>query len=147
MRIRRAKSSDIGQIYRLGSKDFKKEEWFTKKIILNLIRFSPGLCWVLEDKGKIIGARLFLENCGKKTVWGWLVIIEKHHRHHHLGTLLFEKTCQELRKLGFRRILTDVEADNKISINWHKKVGYKRIGRVRDWFDEGVDAIIFKKDI
>lgn len=146
MRIRRAKSSDINQIYTLGKDEFKKEKWFNRRIIRRLMAFNPDLCWVLEDKGQIIGARIFIESMGS-SVWGWLIIIRKDLRHHHLGTMFFERTCAELKKMGYKRILTDVEHDNTASIKWHRKVGYKPIGYAKDWFDDGVDAIIFKKEL
>ncbi len=146
MKMRLAKISDVGQIYQLGKFDFKKENWYTKKIIKKLITFNPKICWILEDKGKVIGARMFLESFGTG-VWGWLILIKKEYRHQHLGTTFFERTCKELKRMGYKRILTDVETGNNVSIKWHKKVGYVKIGYAKDWFDRGVDAVIFKKEL
>lgn len=147
MRIRKAKLSDINEIFKIGDKDFRREKWFNKKLLKMLIELNPNLCWVLEDKGEIIGARMFLENCGERSVWGWLIEIKKGFRHHHLGTMLFEKVCKDLKKKGYKRILTDVDVKNKESIKWHKSMGYYSLGRVKRWYDDDSDAIIFRKDL
>lgn len=76
MKIRHAKISDINDIYSLGVKDFKEEFWFEKELIKNLIEKYPEFTWLLEDRGKLIGARFVFESWGE-TAWSWLLVIRK----------------------------------------------------------------------
>jgi ribosomal protein S18 acetylase RimI-like enzyme len=146
MKIKHAKLSNVNDIYDLGKNDFKNEKWFTKETLKWNIKANPKLCWILEDKGKIIGARMFCETLGN-TVWGWLIVIRKDLRNYGLGKFLFDECCKKLKKMRLRRILTDVNSKNKKSIKWHKKMKYKKLGHVKDWFYKGEDAIIFAKEL
>jgi len=146
MHVRLARLSDVSSIYRIGRNDFTDENWFTKGVLEWTIKSNPGLCWVLEEDRKILGARLVCE-CYGKSVWGWLMLINKDKRHEHLGTFLFDETCKLLKKKGFGRIVTDVYTKNTASVNWHRKMGYRKLGLVKDWFDNGKDAMIFCKDL
>jgi len=144
MRIRYAKLSDMDIVYNLSKDDFKKENWFDKETLKWIIKFNPKSCWVLEDKGKIIGARFTCDAWGR-TAWGWLIIIKTDLRRRRLGTFLFNKCSTVLKKRGIERIMTDVYSKDKPSIQWHKAMGYRELGRVKDWFNKGKDAIIFCK--
>lgn len=146
MKIRHAKLSDVNAIYKLGNKEFKEEIWFDKSLIRNLIKNYPQFTWLLEDNEKIIGARFVFESWGE-TAWGWLLVIKEDLRGKGLGTFLFNETCNKLKKMGYNRLMTDVYVKNKGSIKWHNKVGYKNIGKVKDWFGKNKDAIIFLKQL
>ena len=146
MKIRQAKVADINSIYRLGNKEFKEEVWFDKRLIKDLIIKYPKFTWLLEDNGKVIGARFVFESWGE-TAWGWLLVIKDNMRRKGLGTYLFKETCKRLKKMGYSRLMTDVYVKNKSSINWHNKVGYKNVGRVKDWFGKNKDAVIFLKEL
>lgn len=144
MRIRQARMSDVDSIYKLGRNEFKDEGWFTKKSLGWDLKSNTGICWVLEDRKEIIGARMFSE-AGGGTAWGWLILIRSNLRNNRLGMFLFDECCKRLKGKGFNRIVTDVSKRNVSSIKWHKKAGYERLGTVKDWFYKGHDAIIFCK--
>ncbi len=146
MRIRPAKLSDVGKIYDIARDELSREEWFDRKELVWIIRSNPKSCWVMENEGKVLGARLTCETWAT-TAWGWLVAIRKDLRHQHLGTFLFDETCRLLKRQGMTRIMTDVYTGNGVSVNWHRKMGYRRLGLVKDWFDNGKDAIIFCKEL
>ena len=146
MRIRYAKASDVDTIYEIGKSDFRTEGWFTKDIIRKTIKDNPRLCWSLEYKGSVIGSRLFCEYEGRDA-WGWLIIIKSGMRHHHLGSTLFDYCCKQLKERGFKRIITDVSTKNKASMGWHKKMGYRKLGVVKDWYGRGKSAIILERRI
>ena len=146
MKVRRVRHADVNAIYGMGRGDFLEEEWFTRPELRWIISSNPRSCWVLEDGGKLIGARLTCEAWGT-TAWGWLVVIRREMRRNHLGTFLFDETCRLLKKQGMSRIMTDVYIRNKVSVAWHRKMGYRELGVVKDWFDKGKSAIIFCKDI
>lgn len=52
----------------------------------------------------------------------------------------------EVKKLGVKKILLDVSAENVAAINLYKKCGFIENGRRPKYYD-GVDAILMEKDI
>jgi len=146
MRLRLAKLSDIPGIQKIGKDDFRGEKWFDIPTLRCLLKRNPKTCWVVEDKGKIIGAR-FCQVTWRNQAWGWLVLVDPKMRHAHIGTYLFTETAKRLKKQGVTRIITDVYVENKPSIKWHKKMGYVNLGRINDWYPKGGAALIFCRSI
>lgn len=79
--------------------------------------------------------------------WGWLIILDPKLRRNGLGSELFFYTAKKLKRMGFRKMYADCSVKNRVSINWHFKVGYRIAGVFRDWYGKGSDAVVFDYDL
>ena len=100
----------------------------------------------MEDQGKVKGVRFVFDDSDGRA-WGWLLIIHKDLRDKGVGTKLFKYTAKKLKEKGFRKLYAECSAESKTALNWHLKVGYKKIGTFRDWFGKGHHAIVFDYDL
>jgi len=146
MRIRICQEKDIPRILKLGKDVFKKQKWYTRKYLTEVLHENPKTCWILEIGGVIEGARFIADDTDGRA-WGWLLIMDKHYRREGLGSKFFLYTAKRLKQLGFRKIYGECHATNQVSIEWHLKIGYKLVGVFRDWYGKGNDAVVFDYDL
>ncbi len=142
MKIRLCKKEDIPEILKLGKDAFKHERWYSKKYLEKVLRENSKICWIMEDSGKLIGARFIYDDSDGRA-WGWILAIEPDLRRKGIGSLLFYETAKRLKKQGFRKLYAECSVRNKPSITWHLKLGYKKAGIFRDWYGKGHHAVFF----
>jgi len=142
-RIRLAKKSDIPSIIRLRNRDWPGDSgWMTKEAMAKIIDNNPRLCWVLEVRGNVIGARIASDDFEKR-IWGWLLAISPDHKRKGYGTLLFKETNKAMKRMGYRCLFSVCDPGNVVSKKWHKKMGYRTLCVVPKWFFDDNDASLF----
>ncbi len=62
-------------------------------------------------------------------------------QHHGLGTLLFEQTVPELKKLGYQNLIIEYNANNTNAKNFYQKLGFAPFAQTKDF-----DHILKKED-
>lgn len=113
--------SDIRKAYQLWQKaglnvaSYKRE----KIEIGNVLRINSSSCFVLEDKGKIIGTILGAFN-GKRA-WIYHLAVHPDYQKKGYGSLLLQKAEKELLKLGATKILIGVLPTNKKALDFYQK--------------------------
>lgn len=138
--IRQSKPSDVKKIVQLG-KDALKERWFSPMVLHSVLKWNPKTCWVLELDGWVIGARFVFDD--KPRAWGWGVVIHPNFRRQGYGRMLFEQTNKKLKKMGYRILLSEQNVENRASIEWHKRVGFRQIAAIPKFHDRGEAAALF----
>lgn len=63
-------------------------------------------------------------------------------QHHGLGTLLFQQTVPELKKLGFESLIIEYNANNLNARSFYQKIGFEQFARTKDF-----DHIIKKNGV
>ena len=138
--IRQSKPSDIEQIITIG-RDVLKDRWFSPMVMHSVLEWNPKICWVMEREKKIIGARYVFDDMPR--AWGWGIVIHPKFREKGYGTRLFEETNEKLKEMGYRILLSSENIEDKATMNWHKKVGFKQIATIPKFHDNGEDAALF----
>lgn len=117
MRMRVANIDDI-EIIDLNDKHISKEE------IKNIIKLKK--IYILEEKNDFIGwirYNLFWD----KTPFMNMIYILDEYRGQGFGRVAIEFWEQEMRKLGYKTVLTST-ASNEYAQHFYNKLGYKTIG-------------------
>lgn len=141
MKLRLCKKEDIKQIYEFSKKELKKDAWFTADYLSKVFNRNPKTCYVLEDKGKIIGAHFVADEFNGRA-WSWFIATHPKYRGRGLGKKLIMEVAKKLSKEGFYKLYSDAELTNTQAINFHLKIGFKIDGIFSDWYGAGHHALI-----
>lgn len=137
MKLRIMTPSDIRQGYQLWKKagldvvSYKREKLEVK----NVLKLNSSSCFVMEDKGNIIGTVLGAFN-GRRA-WIYHMAIHPDHQRKGNGWLLLQKTEEALKKLGATKILVGVLRTNKKALDFYQKHNFS----IMD------DALALQKDL
>ena len=88
---------------------------------------------LIETNGEIIGEGSMQLGPAHRTGTLGIKVISKYHRRG-LGTEMMYLLEEEARKLGLQRSYLHVWAINDAALHLYKKVGYRDIGRLPDWY-------------
>lgn len=141
--ISQAKVSDSQEIRRLENKIWK-EEVVNKFDIPMFVRF--GWCFVAKDNKKIIGAICSFPT-RENEVYVSDVVVEKKYRRTRIGWRLYERLFKALKG---KRFLGFIDPKNSVSLEFHKKLGFKAVAEVENAYDlksglEGGKKILMKR--
>jgi ribosomal protein S18 acetylase RimI-like enzyme len=145
-KIRYARKNDFKIILKLGEKSWPTW-WLTNyrfgaEHVKERIKEKRAL--VATVKEKIIGYALFgviwsemhLEDC----------FVEKEYRRMGIGSALLRKRIEIAKKLGFRKIISDCDVDNKVALKYHIRNGFKRCGYIKHLWGR-TDSYILSRDL
>ncbi|HIY93789.1 GNAT family N-acetyltransferase [Companilactobacillus sp. HBUAS56275] len=123
-----------------------------KQRIRDISQDFPYLVAV-DDNDKILGyayAHLY----GPRAAYAWTVeasiYIDKNFKGHGLGTALYQKLEDILKKQGVVNLMACVTEENANSIKFHEKRGYKEVGtfhKVGFKFNRWLDVTWLQKDL
>jgi L-amino acid N-acyltransferase YncA len=137
------KKSDLPEAMRIANQNWTGEcEWIKKPVFAKVLKDNPKTCWVMEMEGKVIGIRMVKDDFEHRA-WGWLLVMKPEYRRNGFGTEFWKETNKVLKKKGYRCLVGVCEPFNKCSVNWHKKLGYKFIGKIPKWFFDNSDSVLF----
>jgi len=127
MDIRLIKNQDITPIYKLGKKDFGKNDeyswdWSKKEIKKFLGKFG-GLGLICLDKKKIIAFVLIGKTYSSqkpKTSWLRYIFVAKEHRREKIASKLLDLAIKKLKKMGKIDLEADIYTENNTSLKFFK---------------------------
>jgi ribosomal-protein-alanine N-acetyltransferase len=130
---------DLPAVYRLGTRCYdlhdKPYNYWSLREVADHIEGSPGLCFVAEAGGQVVGFALgaasyeILEDTGHLE---WLAV-DSEHRRSGLATRLIDAVVGQLRALGRRDVVADVSSANEASRSLFARAG----------FEEGISVTFF----
>lgn len=75
------------------------------------------------------------------------IYVEKNQRGKGIGKMLLQPLIDEARKMNMHTIIAGIDADNKISIAFHKQFGFEEVGYIKDvgWkFERWLDLVFMQ---
>jgi len=148
--IRPAKIDDLEEIKRLENLSFQYS--YTREFLLYLLKYCE-LFFVaeLETKGniKIVGYV-----CGKieracRGIVGHVfsIAVDPKYRRRGIGKMLMEKIIDGFKKLCVTYVYLECRISNVAAQRFYESLGFLRVGIVRKYYQNGEDAVIYKKDL
>src|SRR5210317_998550 len=152
--IRKAKETDAHTIaliynhYILHSTiTFEEKEVNEQLIIERLKESKKHPWWVFEQEGVVLGYAFSTKwksrSAYRFTVESSVYVAPKQQQKG-VGTLLYSKLINALKKEGFRIILAGISLPNDQSIFFHEKLGFQKVGQLESvgykfnrWIDVG----------
>ena len=68
--------------------------------------------------------------------------VKEKHRQQGLATSLLQKILEIAKEQGFKEVVSDCDANNKVSYKWHIKNGFKEVGYIKNNWD-AEDSYVF----
>ena len=133
--IAKAKIGDAQKI-----RSFEQIEWNEKDIVgpyeaATFIRY--GYAFVAKDKGEIVGVIIAMKTKNDEIkVIDW--IVAKEYRRQKIGSRLYAALEKEVKEYP---LLSFVERNNKESADGHKKLGFRKVKKIKDAFGMGKNGI------
>lgn len=75
------------------------------------------------------------------------IYVEKKYRGKGIGKMLLQPLIDEARKMNMHTIIAGIDADNKISIAFHKQFGFEEVGYIKEvgWkFERWLDLVFMQ---
>jgi phosphinothricin acetyltransferase len=152
--IRKAKETDahaIALIYNHyivhSTTTFEEKEVNGQLILERLNKSKKHPWWVYEQEGVVLGYAFSTKwkprSAYRFTVESSVYVAPKQQQKG-IGTLLYSKLINALKKEGFRIILGRISLPNDQSISFHEKLGFQKVGQLESvgykfnrWIDVG----------
>ena len=139
--IRDARLEDMDEIVKIEEESF--DDPYSKELFIRLL-LSGTIFLVAENnevKGYIIG-----EAIGTR---GHVISIavKRKFRRQGVGRQLMEKLEEILLRVGVKKVRLEVAIENKTAVNFYRKLGYRAVGVLKDYYGWGKDALLMEKTL
>jgi len=135
--------ADFGEVYELGLRcydvlDKPYNYWSIREVADHLER-NPGVCFVAEGDGRVVGFALGDETFELIEDTGHLewVAVAPEYRRQGVAARLIERAVEAFREAGKKRVVADIASGNEAS----------RAMAARTGFTEGISVTYFVKDL
>lgn len=141
--IRPMRVGDFAAVYELGLRCYdvldKPYNYWSIREVADHLEGNPGLCFVAEAEGQVVGFALgdatfeIIEDTGHLE---WIAVAPEYRRRG-LGVQLVGHAVEAFRELGKRRVVADISSANEAS----------RAMAARAGFTEGISVTFFAKEL
>ncbi|MGB8779587.1 MAG: ribosomal protein S18-alanine N-acetyltransferase [Candidatus Bathyarchaeia archaeon] len=123
-----------------------RDEAFTKEQILQLLKEYNCVNLVARVDGIIAGFVIGLMYVDRKALYAHILTIDVSpaHRRRGIGRLLLQEIERIFKEKGVKASHLEVREDNVAAINLYRKLGYEKIGKLRNYYGKA-NGIYFKK--
>ncbi len=134
--------SHLSALARIGKTQWPNEKWITPGY-LRITLQKEGAHYTALSDGKVVGSIMVVEEDFPK-YWIHYFIVDAKLRRQGIGAALLRKVEEKLPRNAF--LFVDLEKNDEVGISFYRKNGFKRMGKVKNWF-EGREGIILAKKI
>lgn len=133
--IEDATAKDLGVLYRIETQCFKAEA-FTKRQIEDFLTDYNSINLVARENGEITGFIICSLAVQRRSFSGHIVTIDviPDHRREGIAQRLLLKIEELLRKKGSNEIDLEVRENNSPAIQLYEKLGYHKIGVLKNYY-------------
>ena len=143
--IRTAREADIDQLEDIERRCFSGDK-LSRRSFRRFIR-SPGACMIVAENAGILGYGLVLMRRDSASARIYSIAIQPQNHKQGLGKKLIQR-CEELARRGGRgRMVLEVRVDNGAAIALYEKLGYRRFGIKRNYYEDGEDALRLEREL
>jgi ribosomal-protein-alanine acetyltransferase len=143
--VQDASVKHLERLYEIEKECFV-EEAFTKKQIAQLLTDYNSISLIARDNGEIVGFIVGIVYPNRKEVNGHILTIDvsPSHRRKGIGEMLLKEMENIFAQKGVQACLLEVREDNVAAISLYRKLGYKEIGRLENYYGN-IHGIYLKK--
>ena len=134
-KIEKASIEHLDRLCEIEMKCFETEA-FTKQQIAYLITDSNSVILVSRVKGEIVGFIIGKIYMDKKTSAGQILTIDvsPKHRRKGIGQRLLQEIERTFKDKGVKICYLEVRENNFVALSLYQKFGYKRVGRLENYY-------------
>jgi ribosomal-protein-alanine N-acetyltransferase len=147
--LRRAVPADAQAFFELDRLCFAAEIAYSLDEFRSLLRSRTVISAVAEAEGQLAGFAIAQPGRVNKILGGQIVTIDvaPAYRRLGIGRLLMGRIELDLGQAGCRWIRLEVAADNAGAQEFYAGLGFAPVGRIADYYYEGLDAVVMEKPL
>jgi ribosomal-protein-alanine acetyltransferase len=142
-----ASLQNLDRLYEIEKECFEREA-FTKQQIANLLTDYNSLGLVAKVDGKIVGFVIGMVYIERRSLTGHILTIDVSPTYHRKG--IAQNLLQEIEKIfkgkGVRACQLEVREDNIAALSLYRKLGYKKVARLKNYYGNA-HGIYLRKDL
>jgi [ribosomal protein S18]-alanine N-acetyltransferase len=147
-RIRRAVPADLPGILSIEGASFGRDA-YDCKLFAHFLRECGGLFLVVERNRKVCG---YMITCirvtrGHERAELVSVAVDPVHRTRGAASALLDTTLRRLSRRQVERIDLVVRVRNQPARAFYEKYGFRRMGRVKGYYEDGADGIAMSRPV
>jgi len=135
----------LDRLYEIETECFG-EEAFTKKQIAQLLTDYNSISLIARENGEIVGFVVGMIYPDRKAINGHILTIDvsRSHRRKGIGKMLLQEMESIFSQKGVQSCLLEVREDNVAAISLYRKLEYKEIARLENYYGN-TNGIYLKK--
>ncbi len=142
--IRDARISDLNALAALEERCFQIDR-FNRRQFRYYITRAQGRLLVDERRGKLIGYALVLLRRGTSLARLYSIAVDPKARGKGAGRDLLEAAEEAAAEASCAYMRLEVRPDNEKSIRLYRSAGYRKLGKVSDYYEDGMEALRYEK--
>ncbi len=147
IRLRDGVEADAIRLFELDRICFSAGIAYSLREFRWLLRSRKTLCLVAEDEDVLAGFAMAQESVMRKSCGGHIVTIDvaPDFRRRGVGRLLMERVEKRQRAVGAGWLRLEVAVNNPAAIEFYRGLGFGAIGRIPNYYQGAIDAIVMEK--
>ena len=135
----------LDRLYEIETECFG-EEAFTKKQIAQLLTDYNSISLIARENGEIVGFIVGMIYPDRKAINGHILTIDvsPSHRRKGIGQKLLQEIESIFSQKGVQACILEVREDNVAATGLYRKLGYKEVGRLENYYGNA-NGIYLKK--
>jgi ribosomal-protein-alanine N-acetyltransferase len=135
----------LDRLYEIETECFG-EEAFTKKQIAQLLTDYNSISLIARENGEIVGFIVGMLYPDRKAINGHILTIDvsPSHRRKGIGQKLLQEIESIFSQKGVQACILEVREDNVAATGLYRKLGYKEVGRLENYYGNA-NGIYLKK--
>jgi ribosomal-protein-alanine acetyltransferase len=143
--VREARHTDIDALAKLEAECFSSDR-LSRRSLASLTRSTSAFV-VLASRDTPVGYAVLLTRRGTRSARLYSIAVSPATAGGGVGTCLLQAVEEEAGRRGASRMHLEVRADNAAAIHLYEKMGYRRVGRRDDYYEDGAPALLFARPL
>ncbi|MBU4338120.1 GNAT family N-acetyltransferase [Patescibacteria group bacterium] len=147
--FRKAFVSDLKDLFEIGKMDFGDEKWLTAKFLEDSL-LEIGYHYIAEYDSKTVGGIIVTKYDFPKN-WIYYLVVHPDYQRKGIGSailnLVEKDVINNLPKKDSLYVDVGTEPEDLAARKFYFKNGFKSEGRVENWFDDGMPALVLRKSL
>ena len=145
--IEDASIKQLDELYKIEMECFEREA-FSKQHIANLLSDYNCISLVAKTNGKIVGFVIGMIHIERNALVGHILTVDvsPSHRRRGIAQRLLQKLEEIFKEKGVKSCRLEVREDNIAALKLYQKLGYKKIGKLENYYGDA-HGIYFRKEL
>jgi ribosomal-protein-alanine N-acetyltransferase len=146
MRLRSFHSADLGKLYEIDQACFAPGISYSREELERFIAHRNSRTWVAEEAGEIVGF-LIANREPRRTMHIVTIDVVAAWRRRGIGALLMDAAERWAKNHALGLIGLETAEDNLGAQRFYKGRGYRKVGKVENYYADGTAAWVMVKEL
>ncbi|HET6566484.1 MAG TPA: GNAT family N-acetyltransferase/peptidase C39 family protein [Rhodothermales bacterium] len=141
--VRPARPSDLDRLVALEEQSFATDR-ISRSSYRHLLKSGTAVVLVEEEEGVVRGSAVLLFRQGLAAARLYSIATAPEYRGKGIGRTLVDACLEKVVEEGCLFMRLEVREDNREAISLYESRGFKPVGRIHDYYEDGADALRYE---